>query len=99
MTSAAELDRKLLFSKETLLVVQRGRLVMSASIGIQTKRYGAITTIEVSYNGCFTACLIKEASNFVDYSRQRVFQNLDSALKFYFTQLEPEEKSGVLTLH
>ncbi|PYV45919.1 MAG: hypothetical protein DMG06_00550 [Acidobacteria bacterium] len=70
---------------------------MSASIGIQTNRYGAITTIEVSYNGCLTACLIKEAGNFVDYSRQRVFRDLDSAISFYFTQLEREENSDPLT--
>ena len=65
---------------------------MSCVLTVQTKRYGAITAFDLLHEGRLVASLIKESTNLVDYSRRRIFQDLDTAMEFYLTQVEPEKK-------
>jgi hypothetical protein len=64
----------------------KGEDSMSAGIGIRTKQDGAITIVEILYDGCLIATLFRNGSHFVDYFRQRSFDDLDVALEFYGTQ-------------
>jgi hypothetical protein len=56
---------------------------MSCGLAIQTKRYGAISMFELSYGGLPVASLIREDTAVVDYSRCRVFPDLETAIEFY----------------
>jgi len=71
---------------------------MSCGLAIQTNKYGAITLFDLLYDGRFIASLVKEGRSLVDYSRQRVFQNFDTAIEFYLTLMVPDKNSGLLTI-
>ena len=66
---------------------------MSCGLAIQTNKYGAITLFDLLYDGRFIASLVKEGRSLVDYSRQRVFQNFDTAIEFYLTLMVPVKNS------
>ena len=66
---------------------------MSCVLTVQTKRYGAITAFDLLHEGRLVASLIKESTNLVDYS-----QDLDTAMEFYLTQVEPEKNSWTLRI-
>ena len=71
---------------------------MSCVLTVQTKRYGAITAFDLLHEGRLVASLIKESTNLVDYSRRRIFQDLDTAMEFYLTQVEPDKNSWTLRI-
>ena len=71
---------------------------MSCALKVQTKRYGAITAFDLLYEGLLVASLIKESTNLVDYSRRRIFQDLDAAIEFYLTQITPDRNSYILRI-
>jgi hypothetical protein len=60
---------------------------MSATLAVQTKKYGAITSFDLLHERRLIASLIKEKANLVDYSHQRVFENLDAAVEFYLSEV------------
>jgi hypothetical protein len=71
---------------------------MSTGIGIRTKQDGTITIVEILYDGRLIATLFRKGRHFVDYSRQRSFDDLDAALEFYQTHsLEGPGFSNQLT--
>jgi hypothetical protein len=76
----------------------KGSEKMSCGLTVETKRYGAINMFELSYDGHPLASLIQEGTTLVDYSRRRVFQNFDTAIEFYLTQIAPTINSGILTI-
>ena len=71
---------------------------MSCVLTVQTKKYGAITAFELLHEGRLVASLIKESTNLIDYSRKRVFQDLDTAVEFYLTGIAPEKDSWILRM-
>lgn len=71
---------------------------MGWGLAIQTKRYGAIIMFELSYDGHPLACLVREGTTVVDYSRRRVFQDLQTAIEFYLAHIAPAINSGILTI-
>ena len=71
---------------------------MSCVVTVQTKRYGAITAFDLLHEGRLVASLMKESTNLVDYSRTRIFQDLDTAIEFYLTQVEPDKNSWTLPI-
>jgi hypothetical protein len=75
-----------------------GAEAMSCVLTVQTKRYGAITAFDLLHEGRLVASLIKESTNLVDYSRRRIFQDLDTAIEFYVTQVEPDKNSWTLRI-
>ena len=71
---------------------------MSFVLTVQTKKYGAITALDLLHEGRVVASLIKESTNLVDYSRKRIFQDLDTAIEFYLTQIGPDKNSWILSM-
>ena len=71
---------------------------MSCVLTVETKKYGAITALDLLHEGRPVATLITEGQNFVDYSRKRIFQDLDTAVEFYLTELAPDKDCGILRL-
>jgi hypothetical protein len=71
---------------------------MSGVLTVQRKKYGAITTFDLLHEGRLIASLIKEESNLVDYSRKRIFADLDTAIEFYLMQLVANRDCWILTL-
>ena len=71
---------------------------MSGVLTVQTKKYGAITAFDLLHEGRLIASLIKEESNLVDYSRKRIFEDLDTAIEFYLMQLVANRDSWILTI-
>jgi hypothetical protein len=71
---------------------------MSGGLTVQTKKYGAITALDLLHEGRVVASLIKESTNLVDYSRKRIFQDLDTAIEFYLTQIGPDKNSWILSM-
>jgi hypothetical protein len=68
------------------------------ALAVQTRKYGAITAFDLLYGERLVASLIKEEQNLVDYSRKRIFQDLNSAIEFYLMQIAPERDRWVLTI-
>ena len=75
-----------------------GAEAMSCVLTVQTKKYGAITAIEFLHEGRLVASLIKENTNLVDYSGRRIFQDIDTAIEFYLTQIGLVANSCVLRI-
>ena len=73
-------------------------LNMSCVLKVQTKKYGAITAIDLLHEGRLVASLIKENTNLVDYSGRRIFQDIDTAIEFYLTQVDPDKNSWTLRI-
>ena len=71
---------------------------MSCALTVQTKKYGAITAFDLLYDGRLVASLIKESTNLVDYSRRRIFQDLDAAIEFYMTGIAPDGDTWTLSI-
>jgi hypothetical protein len=71
---------------------------MSSALAVQTKKYGAITVFDLLHEGSLVASLIKEGPLLVDYSRRRIFQDLNTAIEFYLLQIAPHRNYGVLTI-
>jgi hypothetical protein len=71
---------------------------MSCVLTVQTKKYGAITTFDLLHEGRLVASLIKESTNLVDYSRKRIFQDMDTAIQFYLTQISQDKNSWILSM-
>ena len=71
---------------------------MSCVLTVQTKKYGAITAFDLLHEGRLVASLIKEGPNLVDYSRKRIFQDLDSAVEFYLTGIAPDKNYWILRM-
>ena len=71
---------------------------MSSVLSVQTKKYGAITTCDLLHEGRVVASLIKEKTNFVDYSLKRIFEDLDIAIEFYLAHAVPDRNSCVLRI-
>jgi len=71
---------------------------MSSVLTVQTKRYGAITAFDLLHEGRLVASLIKENTNLIDYSRRRIFQDLDAAIEFYLPEVEPNKNSWTLRI-
>ena len=71
---------------------------MSCALTVQTKKYGAITAFDLLYEGRLVASLIKESTNLVDYSRRRIFQDLDAAIEFYLTGIAPDRDTWILRI-
>ena len=71
---------------------------MSSVLTVQTKRYGAITAFDLLHEGRLVASLIKESTNLIDYSRRRIFQDLDTAIEFYLPEVEPNKNSWTLRI-
>ena len=71
---------------------------MSCVLTVQTKKYGAITALDLVHEGRVVASLIKESTNLVDYSRKRIFQDLDAAIEFYQTQISLDKNSWILSM-
>ncbi len=71
---------------------------MSWGFAVQTRRYGAINMFELTYDGHPVASLVQEDKSVVDYSRRRVFCDLDTAIEFYRTQIATTTDSGLLTV-
>jgi len=76
----------------------KGAGTMSGVLTVQTKKYGAITAFDLLHEGRLIASLIKEESNLVDYSRKRIFEDLDTAIEFYLMQLVANRDSWILTI-
>jgi hypothetical protein len=79
------------------LVIER-KEKMSWGLALKTMRYGAINMFELTYDGQPMATLIQEDTTVVDYSRRRVFRDLDAAIEFYLAQMDPSANSGILTI-
>ena len=71
---------------------------MKCVLKVQTKKYGAITACDLLHEGRLVASLIKEKTNFVDYSRKRIFEDLDIAIEFYLAQALPERNCWTLRM-
>jgi len=71
---------------------------MGCVLAVQTKKYGAITAIDLLHEGRLVASLIKENTNLVDYSGRRIFQDIDTAIEFYLTQVGLVANSCVLRI-
>ena len=71
---------------------------MSCVPKVQTMKYGAITAFDLLHEGHVVASLIKESTNLVDYSRRRIFQDLDAAIEFYETQIGVDRNSWILSI-
>ncbi|MCI0622241.1 MAG: hypothetical protein L0387_11350 [Acidobacteria bacterium] len=71
---------------------------MSCALTVQTKKYGAITTFDLLHEGRLIASLIKEEGNLVDYSRRRIFEDLDTAIQFYLMQITADRDCWILTI-
>ena len=71
---------------------------MSGVLTVQTKKYGAITAFDLLHEGRLIASLIKEESNLVDYSRKRIFEDLDTAIEFYLMPLVANRDCWILTI-
>src|SRR5258706_15909181 len=71
---------------------------MSCVLTVQTQKYGAITAIDLLHEGRLVASLIKENTNLVDYSGRRIFQDIDTAIEFYRTQVDPDRNSWTLRI-
>ena len=71
---------------------------MSCVLTVQTKKYGAITAFDLLHEGRLVASLIKESTNLVDYSRKRIFQDMDTAIEFYVTQISQDKNSWILSM-
>jgi hypothetical protein len=71
---------------------------MRCALTVQTKKYGAITAFDLLHEGRLVASLIKESTNLVDYSRRRIFQDLDSAIEFYLTGIAPDRDTWTLRI-
>jgi hypothetical protein len=69
---------------------------MSSVLAVQTKKYGAITVFDLLHERRLVASLIKEGPFLVDYSRRRIFQDLDSAIEFYLIQITLPRGQGLL---
>jgi len=76
----------------------KGNKKMSCGLAVQTNRYGAIKMLELFYDGHPLASLIQEDKTFVDYSRRRIFPDIDTAIEFYMTQRSPSTESGTLMI-
>ena len=68
---------------------------MNCVLTVQIKKYGAITACDLLHEGRLVASLIKEKTNFVDYSRKWIFEDLDTAIEFYVAQAAPDKNSDV----
>ena len=71
---------------------------MSCVLTVQTKKYGAITAIDFLHEGRLVASLIRENTHLVDYSGRRIFQDIDTAIEFYLTQIGLVANSCVLRI-
>jgi hypothetical protein len=79
-------------------VLWKGAQTMSCVLTVQTKKYGAIIAIDLLHEGRLIASLIKENTNLVDYSGKRIFQDIDTAIEFYLTQVDPDRNSWTLRI-
>jgi hypothetical protein len=71
---------------------------MNCVLTVQTKKYGGITACDLLHEGRLVASLIKEKTNFVDYSRKRIFEDLDTAIGFYLEHALPDRNSWTLRI-